>query len=71
MNEMIEVHLRALRDQIEALSVKVEAIATCQRAEIDERRQRLRKRESWLIVVFMAVAWAWLLWNLLSLVWRH
>jgi hypothetical protein len=62
--DSVEVHLRALRQNIDSLSAKVDsntrntnAILTCLREEIEKKTRRREKNQLRLLMIFATVGW--------------
>jgi hypothetical protein len=77
MNETTEIHLRALRQQIDALSAKldsntrstnirIEAIDTRLRKEIEDNARRRERVQYYLLLCYIAVVWSYLIVGILS-----
>jgi hypothetical protein len=56
-NHTAEMHLRALRENTDVLSAKVDAILTCLREEIDKKARRRERMEFRLLLVMAIVSW--------------
>ena len=55
MNETAQVHFRALREDIDVLSAKVDAIHACLREEIQKKARRRERIEFRLFLIYVIV----------------